>query len=86
MSEPIELEPLSGRRALRRFVEFPFDLYRGDAMWVPPIIKSELDAIDPALKTNLVSWWNLADGTDNHASNNLVNNNGVSTGSWPWAA
>lgn len=54
--------------------------HSGDPLWY-----DEMDTIDPALKSNLVSWWNLADNTDNHASNDLANHNGVSTGSWTWA-
>ena len=31
------------------FVKFPFTLYKGNSNWVPPLIKDEIETIDPAL-------------------------------------
>ena len=31
---------------LKKFVKFPFSLYKGSPYWVPPIIKDELDSFD----------------------------------------
>lgn len=40
---------------LKKFVKFPFSLYKNSSFWVPPIIKDELDSFDktknPAFKT-----------------------------------
>ena len=46
MVADITIRNISGRRALSRFVEFPFSLYRDAPMWVPPIISEELSGID----------------------------------------
>jgi hypothetical protein len=42
-----ELDPRS-RADVRRFVEFPFDLYRADPFWVPPLRTDARVALDPA--------------------------------------
>jgi hypothetical protein len=42
-----ELDPRS-RADVRRFVEFPFDLYRADPFWVPPLRTDVHVALDPA--------------------------------------
>lgn len=34
----IQIEPVTSRRELRAFIEFPFQLYRNDPIWVPPFI------------------------------------------------
>ncbi len=33
----VSIRPVESRRDLRRFVQFPFDLRRGDPLWVPPL-------------------------------------------------
>jgi hypothetical protein len=42
----IHISEIKGRRALRRFVRFAIDLYRGNDCYVPPIIDSEIDNLD----------------------------------------
>ncbi len=42
----IEVRRIEGRKALRRFVRFAIDLYRGNDCYVPPIIESEVDIMD----------------------------------------
>ena len=39
---------VKGRKAMRRFVEFQQELYRGVDVYVPPMTTSELDCLDPA--------------------------------------
>jgi hypothetical protein len=42
----IEVSTVSGKKALREFIELPYTLYRGDAFWVPPLriaVKELLD-------------------------------------------
>lgn len=43
----IILKEITGHRDLKRFVLFPFTLYRGNANWVPPIISGELEELSP---------------------------------------
>ena len=43
---PVEIIPVAGRRDLKRFIRLPWDIYRDDPLWVPPLIsemKSQLD-------------------------------------------
>jgi GNAT superfamily N-acetyltransferase len=37
----------SKRREARRFVRFPFDLYRGSEYWVPPLISDAMKQVSP---------------------------------------
>jgi GNAT superfamily N-acetyltransferase len=46
MAGKIMIKRISGRRALSRFVRFPFSLYRNCPLWVPPMISDELSGID----------------------------------------
>jgi GNAT superfamily N-acetyltransferase len=48
ISPVIEIRPTSGIAGLREFVRFPFDLYRQDRNWVPPLIADEVRSLDPA--------------------------------------
>lgn len=43
----IRIENVSGRRDLRRFIEYPYRKYRGDPLWVPPLLISEWEKFDP---------------------------------------
>ena len=43
----IEVERVVGRRGRRRFLEFEWSVYRNDPLWVPPIIKDQVRALDP---------------------------------------
>ncbi len=38
---PIIVREVSGRRDIRRFVDFPWSIYKDDPNWVPPL-KSEI--------------------------------------------
>ena len=63
----IEIEELRSRRGRRRFVQFQFDLYSGDPVWVPPIFADEVRALDrtknPGLESSEVrSWLAMRDG------------------------
>ena len=37
----VEIQPVSGRAALRAFIELPYALYRGHPHWVPPLRLAE---------------------------------------------
>jgi len=43
----IHIEPVMDRRDLRAFIMFPFELYRSDRYWVPPLIGERFRHFDP---------------------------------------
>jgi len=43
----IDIREIRTKSELKRFVRFPFDLYRKDPHWVPPFIKGELETLSP---------------------------------------
>ncbi len=47
MKEGLEIVPVTDRKSLSQFVEFPFRLYRDDPNWVPPLIEERLDFFNP---------------------------------------
>lgn len=44
---PIQIYPVKTRRARRRFLNFPWHIYRDDPLWVPPLLPERLGLIDP---------------------------------------
>ena len=46
----VTVTPVSGRRDLDAFIKLPFNLYRNDPNWVPPLLFRERQRFD--LKTN----------------------------------
>jgi GNAT superfamily N-acetyltransferase len=45
---PIEVRPAASKHERRVFLTFPWTIYRGDALWVPPLIPEKEKVIDPA--------------------------------------
>lgn len=43
----LEVRPLRSARELRAFLGFPWEVYRGDPFWVPPIYSERRQALDP---------------------------------------
>ncbi len=43
----VTVERVEGRSSLRRFIEFPYQLYRGDPNWVPPLLIGEWEKFNP---------------------------------------
>ncbi|MBN2320707.1 MAG: N-acetyltransferase [Acidobacteria bacterium] len=43
---PIEIIPVKARRDLRRFIRLPWDIYRHDSHWVPPLISEMKGLLD----------------------------------------
>ncbi len=41
----IEIRRVDGRRDLKRFIEFPISLYKGNPYWCPPLILDEYNAL-----------------------------------------
>lgn len=55
------------KRERRRFIQFQFDLYKQDPLWVPPLIRDELNSLDsqtnPGLEgCELRLWLAIRDG------------------------
>jgi hypothetical protein len=48
MIDRVEIRPVTTRRDLKAFVRFPWQVYRGDRLWVPPLISDRLEYLDPA--------------------------------------
>jgi GNAT superfamily N-acetyltransferase len=43
----ITIKEVRSKKELKKFVTFPFDLYKDSPYWVPPIINDELESFDP---------------------------------------
>jgi GNAT superfamily N-acetyltransferase len=48
MTDTVEIHPVTTRRDLKTFVKFPWRVYKGDRLWVPPLISDRLAYLDPA--------------------------------------
>ena len=46
MSSKIKIKEIESKEDLKKFVMFPFDLYKDSKYWVAPIIKEELEVLD----------------------------------------
>ncbi len=44
----VTIQPCNTINDLKKFVQFPYDLYRGNAYWVPPLKADELKAVQAA--------------------------------------
>ena len=42
----ITIQEVTTKKGMKRFVKFPFEIYKGNPYWVPPIIKGELESLD----------------------------------------
>lgn len=45
----ISIVELHSKSELKDFVKFPFNLYKGNKYWVPPLISDEIDFFDPKI-------------------------------------
>lgn len=45
---PVEIQEVVAKRDLKAFIKFPWQVYKGDPNWVPPLISERLDYLDPA--------------------------------------
>lgn len=59
----ITIKEIADKKDLKKFVTFPFSLYKDSKYWVPPIIQDEMETFDksknPAFK-NAEAWFLLA--------------------------
>lgn len=57
----VNIKQVSEKSDYKKFVNFPFDLYKHDPFWVPPLKDDELKAIDPkhnpAFNYNKAQFW-----------------------------
>jgi GNAT superfamily N-acetyltransferase len=44
----LEVEKVVARKDLKAFIRFPWEIYRGDPNWVPPLIADMKERLDPA--------------------------------------
>ncbi|HRP90768.1 MAG TPA: GNAT family N-acetyltransferase [Edaphocola sp.] len=55
------IRAISEKKDLKKFVQLPFDIYKDNAFWVPPIKDDELKSLsadtNPAFKYNTVKFW-----------------------------
>ncbi|MBN1248966.1 MAG: GNAT family N-acetyltransferase, partial [Anaerolineae bacterium] len=45
---PITVTPIHNSRDRRIFLTFPWRIYKGDPLWVPPLVRDRAEATDPA--------------------------------------
>jgi hypothetical protein len=43
----VEVRPVSSRRELRTFIDFPYELYAGDPAWIPPLLSEQRHQFSP---------------------------------------
>ena len=57
----IEIREVTTRKDLKQFVMFPFDLYKENAFWIPPLIKSDMDTLhkdkNPVFEYSDAKYW-----------------------------
>jgi GNAT superfamily N-acetyltransferase len=46
MVDSLQIRPVASRRDLKVFVTFPWQVYRGDPLWVPPLISDRMATLD----------------------------------------
>lgn len=46
--KPVEVRPVQNRRERRIFLEFPWQIYKNDPIWVPPLLHERKKMLDPS--------------------------------------
>lgn len=49
MDQKLTIKVIQNAKDFQAFVRFPFDLYEHNSYWVPPLIKEEIETIDPKI-------------------------------------
>jgi GNAT superfamily N-acetyltransferase len=52
----IEIQPVETASQRRQFVTFPWQIYRNDPLWVPPLVNERVKFIDPAQGVFFKRW------------------------------
>jgi hypothetical protein len=45
--ERVQVVPVEGRRTLKQFISFPWEIYAGDPLWVPPLLIDRMQQLSP---------------------------------------
>jgi hypothetical protein len=45
--ERVQVLPVEGRQALKRFISFPWEIYADDPLWVPPLLIDRMQQLSP---------------------------------------
>ena len=57
----VTIQPCNTTADLKKFAQFPYDLYKENKYWVPPMFKDELQSLqpatNPAFKTCDAQFW-----------------------------
>ena len=59
----IEIKEVTAKNGLKKFVNYPFELYKDCKYWVPSLIKDELETLDPEKNPvfkNADAWYYMA--------------------------
>ena len=91
----VEITRVEDSRGLKRFIKFPFWLYRNNKYWVPPLLVDEFNTLspdrNPAFEHCEAAYW-LASingrivgrvaGIINHKFQSIWGRNGPASGGW----
>jgi hypothetical protein len=44
---PIEIKTVESKKDLKRFIKFPFEIYKDNEFWVPPLIMDDMELFNP---------------------------------------
>ena len=60
MEGQIQIKPVKGKKDLKKFVHFPFELYKNNEFWIPPLIADEIKTLsiaNPAFEFCELQMW-----------------------------
>jgi GNAT superfamily N-acetyltransferase len=60
MGDQITIKQIEGKQELKKFIRFPFDLYKNNEYWIPPLIADEINTLtdkNPALEFCELKMW-----------------------------
>ena len=62
----IEIREVQNKKALKQFIRFPYELYKKNPYWVPPMFFDELNTLsadkNPAFEYCEAKYWMAFDG------------------------
>lgn len=62
----LTVKQVSSKSELKQFVKFPFELYKGNEQWVPPLVRDEMTVLDeqknPSMEDCDVAYWLVYNG------------------------
>ncbi len=59
----ITIKEMSSKKEMKAFVKFPFDIYKDEKNWVPPLTNDELESLDKSINPvfrNAKAWFFMA--------------------------